>query len=311
MSDIISKIRERAKATRKRIVLPEYDDQRVKQAAQIIEKEGIAKICLLTPENIDKEKQKRYTEDFFSLRKAKGDSLEDSRKALSSLLYYAAMMVREAQADGFVAGASHSTSEVARAAIHCLGIDEQMGIASSCFVMIVPNCSYGEEGVFVFADCGIIPQPSPEQLAYIAIEAAQFTEKVLAIEPRVAFLSYSTKNSASGWEIDRIKEALNIACSIRPQLLIDGELQVDAAIIPEFARIKQADKVLAGRANVLIFPDLEAGNIGYKLVQRLARARALGPLLLGLKRPCSDLSRSCSVEDIVDCVAVTAIRAQK
>jgi phosphate acetyltransferase len=225
-------------------------------------------------------------------------------------LYYAAMMTREGKADGFVAGASHTTPNVARSAIRCLGVDERIGVACSCFIMIVPNCTLGDKGTFLFSDCGIIPDPNPRQLASIAISSAELTKKVLNLVPRSAFLSYSTHGSAKGKTIDKVVEAVGMVREIVPDLLVDGELQVDAAIVPEVAQLKYPDSPLGGKANILIFPNLDAGNIGYKLVQRLSNARAIGPLMLGLNKPCSDLSRGCSVDDIVDCVAVTAIRAQ-
>jgi phosphate acetyltransferase len=177
--------------------------------------------------------------------------------------------------------------------------------------MVVPDCPYGQEGTFVFADCGIIPEPNARQLACISLAAAELASEVLNLTPRIAMLSYSTKGSAKSKSVDKIKETLGLLKEMAPHLVADGELQVDAAIVPEVAKIKYPDSPVGGRANILIFPDLEAGNIGYKLVQRLGRARALGPLLLGLNKPASDLSRGCLVEDIVDCVAVTAIRAQR
>ena len=308
--DIVTKIRARAKAKLKTIALPEVEDSRVKEAAKIIGKEGIAKILLFGRGMLDKVKQEEYAKKYYELRKSKGISLDDARKALENPLYYAAMMTRNGDSDGFVAGASHTTPDVARAAIHCLGVDERINIASSCFLISVPDCSYGEEGAFIFADCGIVPDPNPRQLAYIAISNAELAKKVFGIPPRVALLSYSTKGSAKGKVIDKTLDALALARQMQPGLLIDGELQVDAAIVPEVAQIKYPNSLLKGRANVLIFPNLEAGNIGYKLVQRLAKARAIGPLVVGLNKPCSDLSRGCLVEDIVDCVAVTAIRAQ-
>jgi phosphate acetyltransferase len=220
------------------------------------------------------------------------------------------MMVRDGKADGFVAGASHTTPNVARSAIRCLGIEERIGIACSCFIMIVPNSSLGDGGTFLFADCGIVPDPNPRQLASISITSADLARKVLGLIPRIAFLSYSTRGSAKGKSIDKVVEAVKLARDMGPGLLIDGELQVDAAIVPEVAQLKYPDSPLKGEANVLIFPNLDAGNIGYKLVQRLSNARAIGPLMMGLNNPCSDLSRGCSVDDIVDCVAVTAVRAQ-
>ncbi len=308
--DTIGLIRKRASSKPKTIILPEYYDQRVVEAARIIEQEGVAKAILFTKEMMNPQDKERYIEQYYNLRKAKGITLDEVKKIFEDTLYYAAMMTREGKADGFVAGASHTTPDMARAAIHCLEIDPRITIVCSCFIMAVPDCPYGENGTFVFADCGIIPDPNSRQLACIAIASAELAAKVLDIKPRVAFLSYSTKGSAKGKSIDTITEALQLARNMSPDLLIDGELQVDAAIVPEVTKIKYPDSPIGGQANVLIFPDLEAGNIGYKLVQRLGRARALGPLLLGLNKPCSDLSRGCSVEDVVDCVAVTAIRAQ-
>ena len=306
----MTKIRARAKAKLKTITLPEVEDIRVREAAKIIEREGIAKVLLFGRGMLDKAKQEEYAKMYYELRKPQGINLDDARKSLENPLYYAAMMTRNGDSDGFVAGASHTTPDVARAAIRCLGVDERISIASSCFLMSIPDCSYGEEGAFIFADCGIVLDPNPRQLACIAISNAELARRVLGITPKVALLSYSTKGSAKGRVIDKMLEALALAKQMQPDLLIDGELQVDAAIVPEVAEIKYPNSLLAGKANVLIFPNLEAGNIGYKLVQRLARARAIGPIIVGLNKPCSDLSRGCSTEDIVDCVAVTAIRAQ-
>lgn len=306
---IIQKIREKARSKQATVVLPEMEDARVRQAAEIIKKEGIAKVIILGTDNLDKAKQARYAQLYYESRRYKGITMDEAKNTLDDPLYYAAMMTYSGESDGFVAGASHTTPDVARAAIHCLGVDERTNVASSCFLMEVPDCPYGENGAFIFADCGIVPEPNARQLACIAVSNADLMQRVLNIAPRVAFLSYSTKGSAKGRSIDRVTEALGLAKKMRPDLLIDGELQVDAAIVPEVADIKYPDSVLKGRANVLIFPNLEAGNIAYKLVQRLAKARAVGPLMVGLNKPCSDLSRGCSVEDIVDCVAVTAVRA--
>lgn len=308
--DTITRLRKKAAAKLKTIVLPEYNDVRVAEAAKIAEKEGIAKIILLTPDKIDQQEKERYIQEYFQIRKDKGIDLEAVKNLFEDPLYYAAMMLREGKADGFVAGASHTTADTARAAIHCVGIDDKLTIASSCFIMVVPHCAYGEKGTFVFADCGIIPEPNKRQLACIAIAAARMTAKVLDFIPRIALLSYSTKGSAKGKEIDDIVETLGLIRQMAPDLLADGEMQVDAALVPEVAQIKYPESTVAGKANVLIFPDLNSGNISYKLTQRLAGARALGPLFLGLQKPCSDLSRGCSAEDVVDCVAVTAIRAQ-
>lgn len=310
MDNFIHEIRQRAKSQLKRIVLPESDDPRIKEAARIAEEQGIAQILLLSPEMIDACTKERFAQELSGLSKSKNITLQKARELLSNPLYYAAMMVRDNSADGFVAGASHTTSDVIRTTIHCLDIHSQLKIVSSCFIMLLPDSSWGENGVFIFADCGVIPQPDTRQLACIAILTAELAEEILAVPPRIALLSYSTRGSAKGKTINKVSEAVELIRQMKPGLLVDGELQADAAIIPDVAKAKHADAILGGRANVLIFPDLNTGNISYKLVQRLANARAVGPLILGLSHPCSDLSRGCLVEDIVDCIAVTAVRAQ-
>lgn len=308
--DSVKKIRLKAKEKLRTIALPEYDDKRIIEAAQIIEKEGIAKVLVLTKDKICTESQERYIQGFFELRQSKGLDIKEAKKMFEDPLYYAAMLTREGKVDGFVAGASHTTADVARASIWCLGVERKTSIACSCFIMIIPNVSYGESGTFIFADCGIVADPNARQLANIALLSSQLGSKVLGLTPRVGLLSYSTRGSAKGKSIEKIREAIKLARELEPGLLVDGEIQADAAIVPEVSSIKYPDSLLGGKANILIFPNLEAGNIAYKLVQRLARARAVGPLLLGLNKPCSDLSRGCSVDDIIDCVAVTAIRAQ-
>ena len=306
----ITKIRSIAKKNLKSIVLPEYDDKRVIEAASIINNEGIAKVTLFTPEMMDKNEKERYINEYYNVYKNKEIDIEITRKVFQDPLYYAAMMTNEGKFDGLVAGASHTSSDMIRACMRCIGIDERITIISSCFIMEVPNCHYGDEGTFVFADCGVIPEPNARQLSRIAFSAAELTRKVLNLTPRVAFLSYSTKGSAKVKSAEKITEALGLLKELAPDIIADGELQLDAAIVPEVAEIKCSNSPLEGRANVLIFPNLEAGNIGYKLTQRMSGARALGPLLLGTNKPASDLSRGCSVEDVVDCTAVTAIRAQ-
>jgi len=306
----INKIRKQAAANIKTIVLPEYEDERTIEAEKIIRKEGLANPLVLTPDAIDKNQKERYIEEYFNLYKSKDIDLDTVKKLFSDNLYYGAMLTREGKADGLVAGASHTTADVARACIRCIGLDERFTIASSCFIMEVPNCSYGDEGTFIFADCGVIPDPNARQLSCIAFTAAELAGKVLQLTPRVAFLSYSTKGSAKTRAAEKIAEALALLKTLSPDILADGELQGDAAIVPEVAQIKCPESPINGAANVLIFPNLEAGNITYKLVQRLSGCRALGPLFLGLNKPASDLSRGCFAEDIVDCVAVTAIRAQ-
>jgi phosphate acetyltransferase len=311
MYEIISKIRQKASSLAKTIILPEATDERVRKAAGIIEKESIGKVILLDQASLDKTKIEKFSKEFYQLRKHKQITPEDARKIVSQPVYYAAMMVRNNEADGFVAGASHTTPDVAKAAIYCLGVDARFGIISSCFIMILPEKSFGQNGVFLFADCGIVPDPSARQLSSIALSTAELGKAILCVTPRIAMLSYSTKGSAKGRLVDKVREATNLIKDSNPELIVDGELQVDSAIVPEIAQIKNPNGVIKGDANILIFPNLEAGNIGYKLVNRLAKAKAIGPLLLGLNKPCSDLSRGCSVDDIIDCVAVTAIRATK
>lgn len=309
--DTIQKIRRKAKSNLKTIILPEYEDKRVVAASQIIEKEGIAKVILMTPDKVDPREKEKYIEDFYVMHSKRDFDVEAVRKLFNEdTLYYSAMMAREGKADGYVGGASHTTADMARSAIRCLRLDSRVNIASSCFIMTIADCTYGDNGTFVFADCGIIPEPNSRQLACIAFSAAELARKVLDLEPRIAFLSYSTKGSAKTKSAEKILEALSIFREMAPGVPADGELQVDAAIVHEVAQIKYPNSPVGGNANVLIFPNLEAGNIGYKLVERLARARALGPLLVGFDKPASDLSRGCSAEDVVDCVAVTAIRAQ-
>ncbi len=311
MGNIIQSLRQRAKADPKTIIFPEADDERVVEAVKYIEEQKIAKPLLLTQDNLEPERQEEFANLFFERRRAKGIAFEEARELMENPLYYAAMMTRYGHADGFVAGAEFTTSSVLRVALHCLEIDKTNGVVSSSFIMVVPDCLYGERGTFVFADCSVIPQPTSEQLAKVAISSAHFAKDILNITPRVAFLSFSTKGSAKNKEIQKIKEAVEIAKSKNSGFLIDGELQADSALVPEVAARKLGQSQVAGKANVLIFPNLDAGNICYKLIQRLAKARAIGPIILGTIQPCSDLSRGCDVEDIIDCTAVTVIRAQK
>lgn len=308
--DIVQSIRERAKEKTRTIVLPEGHDQRIAQAAAFIKKEGIANVVVLTKDTLEQKKLKEYGDLFFAMRQGKGISSEEAVQAVSNPLFYAAMMVRQGEADGFVAGAATATADVARAAFYCLGLDKRFSIMTSTFIMIIPHCAYGQKGVFLFADCGIIPDPSPRQLANIAVATSLLGRQLLEIAPRVAMLSYSTKGSAAGRFVDKIKEATRLAKEIAPDLIIDGELQADVALVADVAKIKDPGGAIQGDANILIFPNLEAGNICYKLVQRLTNARAIGPLLVGLNFPCSDLSRGCSADDVVDCVAITALRAE-
>jgi phosphate acetyltransferase len=333
--DPIKFIRERAKKDLKKIVLSEGEDARVLEASFRIIKDKIAKIVFLGHEiDIQKRLQKfgRYNKEmvevinpgtseyfdtlvdrFYEKRKHKNPNRGFYEKLLrDNYVFFAAMMTDAGLADGFAAGASNTTRDVARAAIYCIGVDESIGVASGSFIMYVKNSKYGDDGLLLFADCGLTPNPTPRQLAGIAISSAQLYKKLFNKKPYVAMLSYSTKSSASGPFIEKVKNGVEEARKLDPTLLIDGELQADSALDPVVARRKINVKrsIVAGKANVLIFPNLDSGNIAYKLVQRLAQARAVGPLMQGLKKPCSDLSRGCSVNDIIDAVAVTAVRAQ-
>jgi phosphate acetyltransferase len=324
---ILYEIRKRAAARQKTIVLQESDDQRILDALPAILDERIARIILIGKEEVrGKVKAKNQKDlaiidpltykdieavanDYYELRKHKGMTLEEAQKTVrEDYMIFGAMLVRRDAAHGFVAGASHTTAETVRAALRCLKIDKSIGVAAGSFLMEVPNSPYGENGIFIFADCGVNPEPNARQLAGIGVLSADLFQQLVGKTPRVAFLSYSSKGSAEGPLVDMVKEALRRAKEMSPNVLVDGELQVDSALDPEVARIKCGESPVAGKANVLIFPDLNSGNISYKLTQRLANARAVGPLLMGFTEPCSDLSRGCSVEDIIDAVAVTAVR---
>lgn len=307
---LIKKLREKAKEKVCRIGFPEYDDERVKNAAEYLKKEGILEPVLVTPETICEDNVNKFAEIIYEKKKIRGMTYEEAQNIVRDPLYYTGFMAKFSEVDGVVAGAVYTTSSVARMAINCLDIDESLKIVTSCFIMGIPNCEYGEKGVFVFADCGIIPVPSAEQLSKIAILAGRFSWDILGFEPRIAFLSFSTKGSASGRWIDKIREAVELTKSKTDEFLVDGELQADAALVEDIARRKLKDSPVAGCANVLIFPNLEAGNICYKLTERLAKAKAIGPIILGTKQPISDLSRGCSTEDIIDVAVVTAVRAQ-
>ena len=325
---LLQEIRNKAKEKQRIVVLPESSDTRTIEAVNIILDNGIAKIILIAKEEIRKSiKSKdqsaltiidpeKYPDldkmagEYYELRKHKGMTPEEARAAmLTDYLSFGAMLVKQDKAHGFVAGASHTTADVIRAALRCILIDKEIGVISGEFLIEIENCPYGEKGVFVYGDCGVNPEPNSRQLGGIAASSARLFKELTGKTPCVAFLSYSSKGSAEGPLVTKIREAVARAKEIAPDLLVDGEFQADSAIVPEVAKIKCPDSLVAGKANVLIFPDLNAGNISYKLTQRLANARAVGPLLSGFKRPCSDLSRGCDADDIVDAVAVTALRA--
>jgi phosphate acetyltransferase len=321
-------IRKRASSEPRKIVLPESDDPRTMEALEYILDNRIARIILIGKKSVAsgiRSKNTGYLEiidpedyrqteslagEYYELRKAKGMTPEEALLVMKTeWISFGAMLVRRGAASGFVAGANHTTADTVRAALRCLRIDREIGVAAGAFLMEVPGSQYGEKGVFVFADCGVNPQPNARQLAGIGVLSARLFRKLVDKTPHVAFLSYSSKGSAEGPLVDKIKESVSKAKEMMPEISIDGEFQVDSAIVREVAEIKCPGSDVAGKANVLIFPDLNSGNISYKLTQRLSNARAVGPLLIGFTEPCSDLSRGCNVDDIVDAVAVTSVRA--
>ena len=326
----INKIIERAKLNKKTIVLPETMDRRVLEAADIILKEEIANIILIgTKEEIDKNSNgldltkatiidpntssytEEYIEELYNLRKEKGMTIEEAKRLLfEDYMYYACMLVKMNKADGIVSGACHSTANTLRTSLQIIKTKPNSLLVSAFFLMIVPNTSYGEEGIFLFGDSGLEQNPNPEKLAAIANSSAESFKLLVEKEPLVAMLSHSTKGSAKHPDVDKIVEATKIAKEKYPEYEIDGELQLDAAIVPTVAASKAPNSKVAGKANVLIFPDLDAGNIGYKLVQRLANAEAYGPICQGIAKPINDLSRGCTTEDIVGVVAITCVQAQ-
>ena len=326
MSEIklLEEIKAKASARKKTIVLPESHDERVLKAAEILTKEGIAKIITIGNEEKIREDAANLTVDlqgvriidpvksesasdfanmFFNLRKHKGVTIEDAREIIKKDLFFGALMVKEGMVDGSVAGSTASTGDVLKAAFQCVGMPEGISIVSSFFLMIFPK------EVYSFADCAVVPHPDAAQLADIAISTADNHKKLTGEEPYVAMLSFSTKGSAKHEDIDKVLEATKIAKEKRPDLTIDGELQFDAAIIDSIGKKKAPGSDVAGRANVLVFPDLTAGNIGYKIAQRLGGAEAVGPVVQGLKKPLFDLSRGCNVNDIVNTTAIAVLMA--
>ena len=328
----IDDIKLRAKQDIKTIVLPESNDIRVIKATEQVLKERFADIILIgNKEEINKlarenninisgakivdpntsEKFSEYANKFYELRKAKGMTLDKAKELMNDSVYFGMMMVKEADADGLVSGACHSTSDTLRPALQILKTAPGTKLVSAFFVMVVPNCEYGENGAFVFGDCGLNEYPDPDALSEIAISSSKSFKQLVGKEPRVAMLSYSSYGSAHSPLTDKVVEATKILKEKMPDLIADGELQLDAAIIPEIALSKAPGSPLEGKANTLIFPDLDAGNIGYKLVQRLAKAEAYGPLCQGIAKPVNDLSRGCSSEDIAGVVAITSVQAQE
>ena len=326
----IETIKERAKKDIKTIVLPESMDSRVMEAASKILEEGIANVIIIgTDEEINESAKgldiskatiinpytSELTEDLIlklvELRKSKGLTYEEAKKLLlEDYMYYACMLVKDGKADGCVSGACHSTSNTLRPALQIIKTKPGVELVSAFFLMVVPDCEYGSNGTFVFADSGLEQNPDSVKLAAIAASSAESFQLLVEEEPKVAFLSHSTMGSAKHSDVDKVVEGVKIAKEMYPQYKIDGEMQLDAAIIPEIAASKAPESEVAGHANVLIFPDLDAGNIGYKLVQRLAKAEAYGPICQGIAAPVNDLSRGCSADDIVGVVAITAVQAQ-
>ena len=331
--NFIENIKNRAKQEIKTIVLPEAEDIRTLKATQIALKEKYANIVLVGNEEIIKQKAQennvniegatiinpqtsenyeKYVQLLYELRKNKGMTIEQAKELVLNPVYFGMLMVKdeETKADGLVSGAAHSTADTLRPALQILKTAPDTKLVSAFFVMVVPDCEYGENGTFIFGDAGLNENPNPDQLSEIAISSSKSFEQLVQKEPKVAMLSYSSHGSAHSELTEKVIEATNLLKEKEPNLIADGELQLDAAIIPEVAASKAPRSPLKGEANVLIFPNLDAGNIGYKLVQRLGKAEAYGPLCQGIAKPVNDLSRGCSAEDIAGVIAITAVQAQ-
>lgn len=325
----LEQVIERAKSQVKSIVLPESTDERVIKAASMIQKRGVANVVLIgnevaikklagdmdlsgvkieDPENSDKIDD--YAQTLFELRKAKGMTMEQAQKTIKDPLFYGVMMVKKGEADGMVAGAINSTANTLRPALQILKTAPGTKLVSSFFVMVVPDCEYGHNGTFVYSDCGLVENPDADQLSEIAIASAKSFKLLVGAEPQVGMLSYSSYGSAKSELTLKVIEATRLAKEKAPDLSLDGELQADAALVPAIGKSKAPDSKVAGKANVLVFPDLNAGNIAYKLTERLAKAEAYGPVTQGIAKPVNDLSRGCSADDIVGVVAITAVQAQ-
>ncbi len=328
---VIDSIKSKAIADKKHILLPEGTEERTIQAARLIVDAGIAEISLMGIEadvrakaaelnvSLDginiiemgkSEYYERYVNEFYELRKEKGVTMEKAQASMLDSLFFAGMMLRDSKADGMVAGAINTTGNTLRPGLQIVKMKKGISTVSSCFIMELPNKDYGDNGVMIFADCAVNIAPTADQLAAIAVASAETGKSLCGIDPKVAMLSFSTKGSAKHENVDKVVEATAKVHEIAPDLQVDGELQADAALVEKVGQLKSPGSTVAGKANVLVFPDLQAGNIGYKLVQRLAGAEAIGPICQGFAKPINDLSRGCSVEDIVSVVAITAVQAQ-
>ena len=327
---LLERLKAKALANPRKIVLPEGEEPRTVKAASIITKEKLAHVTLVgnrakieaaakeqgvdvsAVPSIDPEtspKFEDYAQAYAEARKAKGMTIEEARKIMKDTVFYGTMMVHKGEADGLVSGALHSTGDTIRPALQFIKTKPGISLVSSVFIMIVPDCEYGDAGTFIFADCAVVPNPTDKEMAEIAIASAETGRILTGRDPKVAMLSFSTYGSAKHELVDKVKRAVAIAKAQAPHLLIDGEMQADAAIIPKVGKSKAPGSPIAGQANVLIFPDLQSGNIAYKLVERLAKAQAIGPFLQGLNKPVNDLSRGCSVEDIVNVTMITSLQA--
>ena len=329
--NLIDKMIQRAKANKQRIVLPEGTEERTLRAADELLSDEIANIVLIGDPNVIKNKAQQigltninkadiinpkehnkkvvYIDMLVELRKNKGMTPEKASKLVEEPLYLSCLMIKNGDADGEIAGAQNTTGDVLRPALQIIKTIPGVKVVSGAFIMFTQAKQYGEDGVLLFADCAVMPNPNAEELASIAVSSAETMQSLVGVEPKVAMLSFSTKGSAEHEMVDKVREATAIAKQINPLLMIDGELQADAALVPEVGESKAPVSPIAGKANVLVFPTLEAGNIGYKLVQRLGNAQAIGPVLQGMAAPVNDLSRGCSVEDIYNMVIITANQA--
>lgn len=322
MSEFLQRMKDAAKADVKTVVLPEGEDPRTIEAARKIVTEGLAKLVILgDPSQIDidgaevidpktSERHEAYAQKFAELRAKKGVTIEQAREQMNDATYFGTMMVKMGDADGLVSGACHSTANTLRPALQILKTAPGTKLVSAFFIMCTDKVEYGQDGTLLFADCGLNIDPTADELSEIAIASANTWKQFMSDEPKVAMLSFSTKGSAKGEVPEKVQEATRLANEKAPELALDGDLQLDAAIVESVAALKAPDSKVAGNANILVFPDLEAGNIGYKLVQRFAGAEAYGPVLQGIAKPVNDLSRGCSADDIVGVVAITAVQAQ-